>query len=58
MKERAWPVSLAACCGMGVREDRSLVISNQSRFWNRWQPLLSLKSCSSAGASGKNRWFA
>jgi glutathionylspermidine synthase len=27
----AWMVH-DACCGMGVREDRSLVISNQSRF--------------------------
>ena len=27
----AWMVH-DSCCGMGIREDRSLVISNQSRF--------------------------
>jgi glutathionylspermidine synthase len=27
----AWMVD-DSCCGMGIREDRSLVISNQSRF--------------------------
>jgi Glutathionylspermidine synthase preATP-grasp len=31
----AWMV-YDACCGMGIREDRSLVISNQSRFVPRF----------------------